>query len=81
MKFEIRVNGDPMGKAVKKIPFRWLIILVALIALSYSLFAAPISKPFTFTAGDPALSSEMNDDFDTLYTKVNELDARISVLE
>jgi len=81
MKLEINVNDEPLGSAVRKVPIKWLIILVALIALSYTLFAAPISKPHTFISGTPALSSEMNDDFDTLYTKVNELDARISALE
>ncbi len=81
MKLEIRFNGEPLGKAIKKVPFKWLFILVVLIGLSYTLFAAPITKPFTFNTGEPARASEMNDNFDTLYTKVNELDSRISSLE
>ena len=78
---KININGEPLGKAIKKIPLKWLFILIVLIVITYSLFAAPISKPYTFNSGETALAEEVNANFDTLYTKVNKLDSRISALE
>ena len=36
-----------------------------------------ILKPYTFTAGTKARASEVNANFDALYTEVNSLESRI----
>jgi len=41
------------------------------------LLAESITKPHTFSAGSTAVSSEVNNNFDVLYQKVNELDSKI----
>lgn len=48
-----------------------LMLLLSFVAL----WAAPITKPFTFSNGGVVSASEMNSNFDTLYTKVNGLDS------
>lgn len=40
-----------------------------------------ILKPYTFVAGTKAKASEVNADFDTLYTEVNSLDTSITQIE
>ena len=41
---------------------------------------APISKPFIFYAGEKAKANEVNDNFDVVYTGVNELDRQVTDL-
>lgn len=51
-------------------------ILIALsIIIPVSLFGLGITKPFTFTAGNPTVASEVNANFDQLFNKVNDLAA------
>ena len=45
-----------------------------------ALWAAPITKPHTFSNGSIVSASEMNANFDTLYTKVNALDTELTSL-
>lgn len=45
------------------------------------LLAVSITKPHTFTSGTTISSQQINANFDALYTKVNELDARVTELE
>lgn len=39
-----------------------------------------ISKPFTFTAGTKAIASEVNENFDVAYNKINENETRLDTL-
>lgn len=55
---------------------RLAISIVALaIVIPASLYALSITKSFTFTAGNPTVASEVNANFDQLFTKVNDLAA------
>ncbi len=44
-----------------------------MILIPLSLYALSITKSFTFTAGNPTVASEVNANFDQLFTKVNDL--------
>lgn len=54
-------------------------IVAALLAIGIvvpvSIYALSITKSFTFTAGNPTVASEVNANFDQLFTKVNDLAA------
>lgn len=52
---------------------------VLLLAGIATLAWAPWTKPHNYASGQPILASEMNENFDTLYTAVNELDERAAV--
>lgn len=56
-------------------------LLTFLVVVPTALFSAPITKPYTFTTGNVAKASEVNADFDALYTQVNANDARLTTLE
>lgn len=56
-------------------------LLTLVIGIPFALHAAPITKPFTFTANTVAKAAEVNSNFDTLYTQVNSNDARLTTLE
>jgi len=45
------------------------------IVIPVSIYALSITKSFTFTAGNPTVASEVNANFDQLFTKVNDLAA------
>ncbi len=55
--------------------------LFSLIVLFFSTVAHAdtITKPHTFTAGQPALASEANANFDTIYNQVNKVGSAITV--
>ncbi len=81
---QIDLNTSSIGKSFKKIRFKWFYLSLLFIGLSLGLYAAapsPISKPYTFSTGDPARAAEVNANFDAVYTKVNELDGRVSAWE
>jgi hypothetical protein len=44
-------------------------------------YAASVTKPFTFTSGSTISSSEMNSNFDTLFTEINAKETRLGVIE
>lgn len=48
---------------------------------SLIVYAAVVSKPFTFTDGQVVSSAQINSNFDTLYTEVNAKETRINTLE
>ncbi len=50
-----------------------------LIPLSF--LAATIVKPHTFNDGDVLSAAKLNENFDALYTKVNELDAKLNAAD
>lgn len=56
---------------------RLIMVAVGIFLAPFVIWAATITKPHTFTSGTPAVASEINANFDTLFTKVNELDAKI----
>ena len=56
-------------------------LLTLLIGIPFALQAAPVTKPYTFTANTVARAAEVNANFDTLYTKVNDSDTRLTALE
>lgn len=60
---------------------RLLILMLAITLVPITIWAASITKPYTFTAGSAAVASQVNDNFDALFTKVNELDTRATALE
>jgi len=48
---------------------------------AYDTCKSKIAKPYTFNPGDPAKASEVNDNFDALYERVNKLSCEIEVLK
>jgi len=56
---------------------RILAILIVAILVPVTIWAAAIAKPHNFTSGTPAVASEINANFDALFTKVNELDGKV----
>ena len=56
-------------------------IASAFIATSIIIYAATISKPYTFTDGTVISAAEVNGDFDALYTESNAQHTRIATLE
>jgi hypothetical protein len=50
-------------------------LISVLIAIPVSLYTLNITKTHTFTAGNPTVASEVNTNFDQLFTKVNDLAA------
>jgi hypothetical protein len=53
-------------------------IFIGLTLLFQVVKAEQIPKPFTFSAGTPARASEVNANFDALFTKINQLDAALT---
>jgi hypothetical protein len=49
--------------------------------LTYDTCKNTIPKPYTFNPGDPAQASEVNDNFDALYERVNKLSCETEVLK
>ncbi len=49
---------------------------VTLVSAATLLYASPLVKPFDFTDGTIISASQMNQNFDVLYAKVNELDQK-----
>lgn len=60
---------------------RILTSILAVTLVPLTIWAASITKPHTFTAGTPSVASQVNDNFDALFAKVNELDTRATALE
>ncbi len=63
------------GKCIEKL----FLAIGCLILTPSFLFADTITKPHTFTAGNPAVASDVNDNFDTVYDQVNKMGASIDV--
>ncbi|MBU1168724.1 MAG: hypothetical protein KKD44_04080 [Proteobacteria bacterium] len=57
-----------------------LTIMVALFGLS-PVYAAEVVIPNSFSAGEPAVADEVNDNFDAIKTAVDDNDGRIEALE
>ena len=66
-----------MGK-FKTIPIFWNMVSLV---IGSSIQAQEISVPYQFTSGTTIRSSEMNENFQLCYDKINELLRRVSVLE
>lgn len=74
-----KIVQDAVRAELAKVRRRRLILLsFCVILVPVTIWAAAITKPHTFTSGTPAVASEMNANFDTLYTKVNELDGKVA---
>ncbi len=77
MQINITINIDEkiVSKLKKVFCRRNVLIAIPIIAITSSLvvYGASITKPHTFASNDVISSSEMNDNFDTLYTQVNTL--------
>ena len=75
---ELRQRVGMLEKDKPKGAGRKVHIIIGLLASfligSIILYAAQITKPYTFTSGATTSASEVNSNFDTLYTKVNALD-------
>lgn len=78
MKIQITIEpGKYTGKAIIWLQRHRVSTGILALLLSFvALWAAPITKPFTFSNGGVVSASEMNQNFDTLYTKVNILDQK-----
>lgn len=50
-----------------------LAMAAALFLIPVIAFGVTITKPYTFVSGQPISASELNDNFDTVYDRVNEL--------
>ncbi len=65
---------------MKHLSFSALVSVLFVFLLSPStIIADTITKPHTFTAGNPALASEVNANFDTVYDQVNKMGTSIDV--
>jgi hypothetical protein len=56
-------------------------VVLAILGASLLVFGDAITKPNTFAAGEVVSAAEMNDNFDTVYAKVNTLDASVTSLQ
>jgi hypothetical protein len=56
------------------------IVIAGILVVPVILYAANITKPHDFVAGNPTIASEVNANFDTLYTKVNEIDNTLTAM-
>ena len=85
MNINININIDDRYVKFFKRALKSKKVQIQLITLSigipFALHAAPITKPNTFTANTVASAAQVNANFDTLYTKVNDNDARLTTLE
>lgn len=68
--FRLRFGKFSLTLALRRRQMLWLGALVGA-----ALFAAAIAKPHTFSDGDTLSASKLNENFDALYAKMNELDA------
>ena len=68
-----------LGAELPKIERKWFLFgsLVAFL-VPLTIWAATITKPHTFADGDTLSASKLNENFDALYAKINELDAFVS---
>jgi len=73
---------EKLNQEKRKVRKRKIFVLFAFsILVPVTIWATSITKPFTFADGATASASEVNSNFDTLYTKANELDTRIGTIE
>jgi len=70
---------DKLIERVKKLFSNKVIIAMVLLAVvsASGLIYAAITKPHTFAAGELISASKFNENFDTLYSKVNELESSV----
>ncbi len=74
--FELKLSRTLKAlRAFKRNKRASLVFAGLAIAMPLSLYALSITKTHTFTAGNPAVASEVNTNFDQLFTKVNDLAA------
>lgn len=73
---ELQLNGWQKAKRSLRRNKRIVLALgLASALIPLSLYALSITKSFTFTAGNAIVASEVNTNFDQLFTKVNDLAA------
>ena len=65
-------------KKVSSLKFLLIGIALIIVVSVSPVYAQSITKPYDFYDGDVISAAEMNANFDTVYTKVNELDALTS---
>ena len=58
-----------------------IFFIIILLNLAWYALAGNVTKPNNFTSGTTISASEVNDDFDTLYTEINAKETRISAIE
>lgn len=63
---------------MKHVPFRLMFFVVALVVLG--VYAAAVTIPNVFTAGEPILAEEVNENFATLATALDELAIDVDAL-
>lgn len=82
MKIHITIEpGKFTGAVIEWIGKHRRTSAVFMVLLSFvALWAAPITKPHTFSNGGIVSASEMNANFDALYTKVNALDSTANTI-
>lgn len=78
LKKELDELKQSLGEKSSRGPLKKLSFLQGMIFMtaisSVIAFAATLTKPHTFTSGNVIKASEVNANFDTLYTRVNDLD-------
>ncbi len=62
-------------RAIKRNKLLAVGLTAVVVIVPVTLYAVSITKSFTFTAGNPTVASEVNANFDQLFTKVNDLAA------
>lgn len=76
--------GGPLRTLLSRLYQRRLIVVgygLGIATSSLLVYAAVISKPYTFTDGTVVSAAQINANFDTLVSEVNSKDSRISSLE
>ncbi|HMV79855.1 MAG TPA: hypothetical protein PK453_03045 [Leptospiraceae bacterium] len=77
-KYYMERRNEERKKMLKKI----LIMMTCILFLiPLSRWAVSVAKPYAFSSGTAVNSSQVNANFDALFTKVNELDTRLTSLE
>lgn len=69
-----------LGTELPKLKRKWFLLgSLTVLLVPLTIWAATITKPHTFSDGDTLSASKLNENFDTLYTRVNELDSLLPV--
>jgi len=75
MEIHIKINlDDRIVSAVRRVASRrnaGVALALGVLGASVAVFAAPLSKPHSFAAGDAIHASDINDNFDALYEELN----------
>lgn len=83
MNINININGESISKALRTFftsrKFKILFLILSVLVAG-SVIAATVVKPHTYTDGDTIYAADINDNFDTLFGLVSNVEANTKVI-